>query len=124
MRNKGATTMWELWDGISEAGIPSMSLNHYSKGAVISFLHHHIAGLKAVRPGYQEFVVEPYFDDRIPDAATSYQSPFGLISAGWRRDGNAIVVEVTAPSLASGLIRLPDGREMAVPSGQTIVANF
>lgn len=124
MRNKGATTMWELWDGISEAGKPSMSLNHYSKGAVISFLHHHIAGLKAVRPGYQEFVVEPYFDDRIPDAATSYQSPFGLISAGWRRDGNAIVVEVTAPSLASGLIRLPDGREMAVPSGQTIVANF
>ena len=122
MRNKGATTVWEDWNGISESGMPAMSLNHYSKGAVISFLHHNVCGLKATRPGYQEFVVEPTFDDRVPDAATSYLSPFGKISAGWRRESDAIVVEVTAPALASGLIRLPDGREVAVPSGQTVSA--
>jgi alpha-L-rhamnosidase len=124
MRNKGATTMWEMWDGISEDGKPKMSLNHYSKGAVASFLHHHVAGMKAVRPGYQEFVVEPVFDDRVPDAATSFDSPFGLISAGWRREGESIVIEVSAPALASGLIRLPDGREITVPSGEVIVTNY
>jgi alpha-L-rhamnosidase len=124
MRNKGATTVWEDWNGIDASGKPSMSLNHYSKGAVISFLHHNVCGLKALRPGYQEFLVEPIFDDRVPDAATSLESPFGEISAGWRREGGSILVEVTAPALASGLIRLPDGREIAVPSGKTIVANF
>lgn len=122
MRNKGATTVWELWEGISEDGKPQMSLNHYSKGAVISFLHHNVVGLKATRPGYQEFVVQPTFDDRVPDAATTLKTPFGTIAAGWRREGDAVVVEVTAPALASGLIVLPDGREITVPSGQTIVA--
>jgi alpha-L-rhamnosidase len=124
MRNKGATTMWELWDGITEDGKPQMSLNHYSKGAVISFLHHNVVGLKAVRPGYQEFVVQPTFDDRVPDAATTLETPFGRIAAGWRREAGSILIEVTAPALASGLISLPDGREIAVPSGQTIVASF
>jgi alpha-L-rhamnosidase len=119
MRNKGATTMWELWDGITEDGNPQMSLNHYSKGAVVSFLHHQVAGLKAVRPGYQEFVVEPVFDDRVPDAATSFDSPFGRISAGWRREGESIVIEVSAPELASGSI-LVAGKSVLVPSGQTI----
>ncbi len=123
MRNKGATTVWELWDGITEEGKPQMSLNHYSKGAVISFLHHNVCGLKATRPGYQEFIVEPTFDDRVPDAATSLRTPFGQISAGWRREKGAIVVEVTAPALATGLIRLPDGREIAVPSGETITVS-
>jgi alpha-L-rhamnosidase len=122
MRNKGATTMWELWDGITEDGKPQMSLNHYSKGAVISFLHHNVVGLKAIRPGYQEFVVQPTFDDRVPDAATTLDTPFGRIAAGWRREAGSILIEVTAPALASGFISLPDGREIAVPSGQTIVA--
>ena len=122
MRNKGATTVWELWDGIDEAGKPQMSLNHYSKGAVVSFLHHYVCGLKATRPGYQEFVVEPTFDDRVPDAATTLRTPFGEIAAGWRREAGSIAIEVTAPELASGLIRLPDGREIAVPSGQTVTA--
>jgi alpha-L-rhamnosidase len=122
MRNKGATTMWELWDGITEDGKPQMSLNHYSKGAVISFLHQNVVGLKAIRPGYQEFVVQPTFDDRVPDAATTLETPFGRIAAGWRREAGSLLIEVTAPALASGLIVLPDGREIAVPSGQTIVA--
>jgi alpha-L-rhamnosidase len=122
MRNKGATTVWELWEGISEDGKPQMSLNHYSKGAVISFLHHNVVGLKATRPGYQEFVVQPTFDDRVPDVATTLKTPFGTIATGWRREGDAILVEVTAPALASGLIVLPDGREVQVPSGQTITA--
>ena len=121
MRNKGATTVWEVWDGISEdSSTASASLNHYSKGSVISFLHHNVVGLKATRPGYQEFVVQPTLDDRVPDAAVTLESPFGRIAAGWRREGGSVVVEVSAPLLASGQIVLPDGREIDVPSGQTV----
>jgi alpha-L-rhamnosidase len=40
MLSRGATTMWERWDG--EEG----SLNHYSKGAVVSFLYSHVAGIR------------------------------------------------------------------------------
>ena len=36
MIDRGATTMWERWEGIDEDGVPHESLNHYSKGAVVS----------------------------------------------------------------------------------------
>ena len=35
MIDRGATTVWERWDGIDEDGVPHESLNHYSKGAVV-----------------------------------------------------------------------------------------
>lgn len=35
---KGATTVWETWDGINEAGVPKDSLNHYSYGAIAGWL--------------------------------------------------------------------------------------
>ena len=32
--NRGATTIWENWDGVREDGSLSGSLNHYSKGTI------------------------------------------------------------------------------------------
>jgi alpha-L-rhamnosidase len=43
MIDRGATTMWEPWNGVDEFGVPHESLNHYSKGAVASFLHRYTA---------------------------------------------------------------------------------
>jgi len=43
MVDRGATTMWEEWDGVDEHGVPHGSLNHYSKGAVATFLHRYVA---------------------------------------------------------------------------------
>ncbi len=40
------STIWEDWDGVRADGTASHSLNHYSKGAVISFLHRYVAGLE------------------------------------------------------------------------------
>ena len=33
MIDRGATTMWERWEGVDDDGVPHDSLNHYSKGA-------------------------------------------------------------------------------------------
>ncbi len=44
MVDRGATTVWESWAGIDADGVANESLNHYSKGAVISFLHRYVAG--------------------------------------------------------------------------------
>jgi alpha-L-rhamnosidase len=53
MLERGATTIWERWDGVGG------SLNHYSKGAVASFRYTHVAGLRPITPGYRRFAVEP-----------------------------------------------------------------
>ena len=59
MIDRGATTIWERWDGIDADGVAHESLNHYSKGAVISFLHRYVAGLAPVEPAYRSFRVQP-----------------------------------------------------------------
>ena len=59
MIDRGATTIWEQWDGVKADGSVAASLNHYSKGAVISFLHRYVAGLQRVEPGYRRFRVAP-----------------------------------------------------------------
>ena len=46
MIDRGATTIWEHWEGIDDDGVAHASLNHYSKGAVISFLHRYVAGIQ------------------------------------------------------------------------------
>ena len=50
MIDRGATTVWERWEGVDADGVPHESLNHYSKGAVISFLHRYVAGLHRLEP--------------------------------------------------------------------------
>ena len=59
MVDRGATTMWEDWDGVDARGVPCGSLNHYSKGAVATFLHRYVAGLRPTAPGYRVFEVRP-----------------------------------------------------------------
>ncbi len=63
MIERGATTVWERWDGVRPDGTPFESLNHYSKGAVVSFLHRYVAGIRLLEDSggaaYRHFRVEP-----------------------------------------------------------------
>ncbi|MBB2947531.1 alpha-L-rhamnosidase [Actinoplanes lutulentus] len=99
MVDRGATTVWERWDG---AG---MSLNHYSKGAVISFLHTHVAGLRPLEPGYRRFLVQPVPGPSLSWASARHESPYGLIRVAW----NHAEVTVTVPPGTSAEVRLPGG---------------
>ncbi|MFF8022138.1 hypothetical protein ACFZDJ_13635 [Streptomyces sp. NPDC007896] len=59
MIDRGATTVWESWEGLADDGTPQDSLNHYSKGAVISFLHTRTAGIRQLEPAYRRFLIAP-----------------------------------------------------------------
>ena len=49
---KGATTIWENWDGINEKGEVKASLNHYSYGAVCGWLFSDVCGIRLVTVSY------------------------------------------------------------------------
>lgn len=121
MIDRGATTIWESWDGRNDAGEPKNSLNHYSKGAVISFLHTHVVGLRAAadRPGFERFVVHPHVNGPLTWAKAILDTSYGRIEAGWtRRDDSVdVTVTVTVPAGMSGVVRLPDGSEHDVEVG-------
>ena len=110
MTDVGATTVWEDWDGVHADGTPSHSLNHYSKGAVISFLHRYVAGLELIEPGYRRFRVAPTPGGGITWATNHHDSPHGRIDVAWTTDATgAGQLDVTVPPGTEADLRLPDG---------------
>jgi alpha-L-rhamnosidase len=121
----GATTVWELWEGVDAQGYPYDSLNHYSKGAVISFLHTYVAGITLLdeHPAYGRFRVEPRPGGGLTWAEAVHDSPYGRIESSWRLDGPRFHLIVTVPPGTAAEVVLPDGsRRDQGPGTQTYEA--
>ncbi|WP_426592394.1 family 78 glycoside hydrolase catalytic domain [Cellulomonas sp. McL0617] len=118
MLDRGATTVWEHWGGVDAEGEAHGSLNHYSKGAVASFLHRHVAGLQPTAPGYRTFRVAPLPGGGLTWAAFRHVSPFGSIEVAWRIGDDGFVLDVQVPPGTSAEIVLPDGTRTQVGPGE------
>ena len=117
MIDRGATTMWERWDGVSADGVPYESLNHYSKGAVISFLHRHAAGIELVEPAYRRFRVRSRPGGGLTWAEAAHESPYGRIESSWRLERGEFVLRVVVPAGTAAEVVLPDGGTTAAGPG-------
>ncbi|WP_279580346.1 alpha-L-rhamnosidase [Fodinicola feengrottensis] len=110
MIDRGASTIWEDWEGISATGEPKASLNHYSKGAVVSFLHTRTAGIRlGDSPAYRRFSIEPVPGGGLTRASAQHDSPYGRISSQWQITDGLFELTVEIPAGTSAGIRLPDG---------------
>ena len=129
MIGKGATTMWERWNG--DVGDVSMnSYNHYAFGAVVGFMYRRLAGIAEAAPGFRRIAVDPIFDSRIGRVRARYDSCLGPIATdirGDRRGLTQLALELPANSMAE--VRLPgrphDWHEGGRPLGtaaQTLIA--
>lgn len=119
MVDRGATTIWEDWLGIDEEGHAHESLNHYSKGAVIRFLHTHTLGLRQEHDsvGWESIVVEPTPHPSITWARGSHDSPNGRIEVAWKVEGGDLHIEVEVPAGTIARIVHPGGGEEVVGAG-------
>jgi alpha-L-rhamnosidase len=119
MIDRGATTIWEMWDGVDENGKAHFSLNHFSLGSVISFMHTHIAGIRLGKdsPAYRRFRVAPVPGGDLTWVRARLDSPYGPIESEWRIDGDRrFELQVTIPAGTAADIELPDGQvEVAAP---------
>jgi alpha-L-rhamnosidase len=111
MVERGATTVWEEWEGIADDGSAHASLNHYSKGAVISFLHSRVAGIQLIDeyPAYRRFRVAPEPGGGITWAEAIHDAPYGRIESSWRVEPGRFRLTTTVPAGTTAEILLPDG---------------
>ena len=109
-------TIWEDWDGIKN-GKATHSLNHYSKGAVISFLHTHIAGLTRLEPAYRRVRVAPSPGAGITWARTHHDASHGRIAVEWHLDSSTGTVVAEIPPGTECEIVTPDGQMSVVGEG-------
>ncbi len=104
---KGATTIWESWDGIDEAGNPHGSLNHYSYGAIGNWLYQVVAGIAPGAPGYRHSILQPQPGGGLTFASATYQSLYGEIATHWQIDGERFQLTVTVPTNTTATVLIP-----------------
>lgn len=122
---RGATTIWERWDGIRPDGTlqdgAMNSFNHYAYGAIGEWLYSTVAGIDADSraPGYRKVVLRPRPGGTLQWVKASLRTPHGLVRSAWRREGNATVYEFSVPPNASADVSLADARAAGVTENAT-----
>ncbi len=110
---KGATTIWERWDGIKPDGsfqdVGMNSFNHYAYGAVGEWLYSSVAGLKLDTsvPAYKQFKIKPYPTEELTFAKVNYHSMYGEILSHWEQDDDTFKLNVKVPANTKALIEIP-----------------
>ncbi|MCK4887393.1 MAG: alpha-L-rhamnosidase, partial [Planctomycetes bacterium] len=111
----GATTIWERWDGWTEEKgfqAPGMnSLNHYSLGAVGSWLMSGIAGIETDGVAYRKIIIKPLPGGGLGYAKGSFDSINGLVKSSWWHEGSVFKLDVTIPANTTAMVYVPTSCE-------------
>ena len=109
----GATTVWESWEGCNgSTGVSS--LNHYSKGAVASWL---IEGICGIHVDGQQIAIKPQLSPLMQYAKASYTAPVGTVRSQWRYIGEKVEYTITIPANTKAIFVQPDGTEKVLQVG-------
>lgn len=120
MIDRGATTIWERWDGWSrERGFQSAwmnSFNHYSLGSVGEWLYRFVLGIDQApgTAGFGRLLLRPHPEEPLSHASGGYQSPRGPVRAGWRRAGGRFTYRVEVPPNALASVHVPSADAASV----------
>lgn len=101
--SKGATTVWEHWDGIKPDGTmwstDMNSFNHYAYGAVADWMYGAAAGINSDpdRPGFEHIIFRPVTDRRLDFVKASIDTRRGTVASEWRRENGRIKYIFTVP---------------------------
>lgn len=116
---KGATTIWESWDGIQENGkVGSLSYNHYAFGCVMDWIYRNIGGIHPVNPGFKEIAIHPMINAGISNAYCKYHSVYGDICCIWEAHNGDWKVEIQIPCNTRAIVTLPNGQKKKIGSGK------
>jgi alpha-L-rhamnosidase len=113
---KGATTIWERWDGLKPDGTfqdkGMNSFNHYAYGAIGDWLYRVIAGLDIdeQNPGYKHIIIRPHPGGGLTHAKARHESLYGPVESGWHLAGQKMIVKVEVPPNTKATISLPSAK--------------
>jgi alpha-L-rhamnosidase len=124
---KGATTIWERWDGIKRDGTFQSegmnSFNHYAYGAVGKWIYGFISGinLDPNYPGYKNIIIDPNAPKELKFANAEYHSIYGNISSAWKLENGTYILDVKIPANTTADVFLPtEVKENIFESGKQV----
>jgi alpha-L-rhamnosidase len=124
---KGATTIWEHWDGLKEDGTmwsaDMNSFNHYAYGAIGEWMYRVMAGIEAdeAQPGFRHAVIYPRIGGGLDFVEGSYHSIYGEIRVKWEVEGKDTILTVQIPANTTASIRLDQAEMVTETDGLSFV---
>ena len=116
---KGATTIWEHWDGVKPDGsmwsADMNSFNHYAYGAVGKWLFETIGGIAEHTPGYRHTMLRPRPGGGLTHASASLQTPYGALAIRWELQEAALLLTIDVPCNASAELCHPYAESVVTP---------
>ena len=99
---KGATTLWELWDAESWG-----SHNHHMYSGVIAWFFRDLAGIRPMEeaPGFARIDFSPVFIKEAGYVSAATQTPYGEVEASWQVRDGGFLYTVTLPEGIHGTFR-------------------
>lgn len=119
MIEKGATTIWETWQG-------DASHSHPMFGSVCAWFYQYLGGISPDPkvPGFKHVLIKPYPVISLMYAKTIYPSPYGEIKSDWKivDDDYYLNVSIPANTTATVYIRANSGGKIT-ESGKPVQKN-
>ncbi len=102
MIEKGATTIWETWQG-------DQSHSHPMFGSVCQWFYQILGGINPDenQPGFKHINIKPFPIDGLSFVNTSYQSPYGRIQSNWEIVDDDFYLNLTIPSNTTATVHIP-----------------
>ncbi len=122
MVEKGATTIWELWNG--DSGDPGMnSGNHVMLlGDLIIWFYEDLAGIKADPniPAFRHIIMKPHVLGDLTYVNASYKSVYGEIKSEWKLGEDGFIWNVIIPANTTATVYVPtSNKEDVMESGKS-----
>jgi len=107
MLKEGATTIWERWEYLADAGMNSH--NQIMLGSVDTWFYKALAGINIdlSTPGFEEIVIKPIPVNGLDSACASLETIRGVISSKWQKVVGSINLEVIIPGNSKARIFIP-----------------
>lgn len=119
---RGATTIWEHWDGVDEEGnfwsAGMNSFNHYAYGAVYDWIFSNSLGIKLIKPCYEEIQIMPIPDKRLGFVKGGIQTKYGYLESSWYYQNDTVIYEYIIPRGITAKVKLPNKEIIKLEAGK------
>jgi alpha-L-rhamnosidase len=127
MVDKGATSIWELWNSDTEKPEGMNSRNHFALGCVGEWMWNTLAGIQICEefPGFKRIIIKPEPVGDLKTVNARYETNFGRLLVNWSLDKEGLNLHLEIPPNTSALL-IPPVIEPGVPlkeNGKNVMEN-
>ena len=122
MVKRGATTIWELWNG--DAANPMMNSGNHQMllGDLLIWYFEYLAGIRSDpdHVAFKKIIMHPIFPEGLNFVKASLNTKYGLIRSEWKKSATALQWDIVIPANTSAEITLPADQDAINESGKTL----